>query len=575
MKQRLLSVWTVLAGIVFFLLPANATKANLGINFLLGCIAGGLIVRIRPGFPKPRPWIKAVVCVAAELILLRTASELFFKTWASEDAVQALLGRFFSGSTLPLRVLGGFLAVFSFPFVHIVVCTALERFVRMVKSIRWAKIWTGKRVGIASICKAVGIALLNLAAAAGLGLILLIAVYRIPMDGVASNTEVSARQMEAEGTYPDVFRWCTSQLDHFTDSIMLLEASDTTDAPVLERALMAYRGHTVGRNPWEVLVDRYVYGVEFGETADYARYWHGYLLFLKPLLKVTDYGTLCTVNGALQTALLIAVCLLMRKRGIGRYAIPCILLYLLLMPVALARSFQFSPCCYGMLLVALLLLMMNDGTRRRYAWIVFLNTGVFTAFYDYLTYPLATFGVPAAVLLALTAHDEPEARLRSMAENGIAWCFGYGGMWGFKWVLTAVFTDYDIFSSAMGAVAARTAFSSLDGGTRYSVMECAFRNFNLFLNTPAAVIAFGAAACMILYLTGRKAEGYDRTRCLIPYALLAVSPVVWFLFATNHAMDHAWFANKCCVNTAAAVLFGLTECVCRTQGVRNQRNGGV
>ena len=52
---------------------------------------------------------------------------------------------------------------------------------------------------------------------------------------------------------------------------------------------------------------------------DYARYWHGYLLFLKPLLLFFSLSDIRMMNAALQLILAAGVLLLaFRKRGLRR-----------------------------------------------------------------------------------------------------------------------------------------------------------------------------------------------------------------------------------------------------------------
>ena len=127
-----------------------------------------------------------------------------------------------------------------------------------------------------------------------LGFVLLVFSYLIPKDAMENHVRESVKVFEEEGTYPQlVAGFVDSQLDNWTDALMLLTAVyQDSENNVLRQAVLNKRSVIEGKNPAETLVS--VYSKE--ETRDviksysYGRYWHGYLLFLKPLLVFLNYG---------------------------------------------------------------------------------------------------------------------------------------------------------------------------------------------------------------------------------------------------------------------------------------------
>ena len=230
-----------------------------------------------------------------------------------------------------------------------------------------------EKLRLSNILKGTAAVAINLIVAASLGTFLLWAVYCLPIDSIECHVRSSAVTISEEGAYPRLYSWCHSQLDNWTDSIMLLEAADATEASALDKAMLAYRGSIEDKNPAETLVAHYVQDVEFTRTSDYARYWHGYLVVLKPLLSFFNYGTIRIINGVVQLLALIWVCVLMKRKGLTPYIIPYILCYLMLMPIALAKSFQFSSCYYVFTAGVIALLMMNKSARLKYVYLIFLN----------------------------------------------------------------------------------------------------------------------------------------------------------------------------------------------------------
>ena len=77
--------------------------------------------------------------------------------------------------------------------------------------------------------------------AAMVAVVLMVLTYSIPTEKIKDNVIQSATTFEIEGTYPVLSSSFTSQLDNWTDSIILLESSYEGEYSVLEKALINYR----------------------------------------------------------------------------------------------------------------------------------------------------------------------------------------------------------------------------------------------------------------------------------------------------------------------------------------------
>ena len=400
-------------------------------------------------------------------------------------------------------------------------------------------------------------ALLSIAIAVLCGTLLLIGVYLLPASGIDRHVRSSADTIAKEGTYPRLSELCTSQLDNFTDSIMLLEAAYSSGSP-LRDAMSVPRGYMEGRDVPETLTAHYIGGEPFDDEIWYARYWHGYLVFLKPLLAVMDYPALRTLNGILQAALVILISALLYRRGHRIAMLSYQLSYAMLMPVALASSLQFSSCFYVFNLACLALLLQKENDLRAKAPKLFLWCGILTAFFDLLTYPAAAFGMPMVFYLLLIGDDAAESKIVSLVRNGISWCLGFGGMWAAKWLLASAITGKNVIAEGMYRVAIRTYIPSEIDPSRYGWLECEIKNYGAFFATPFTAGAILLAGYLICWcLKAKKNSGRSLTLPLLPFALAALIPVAWHAFAVNHSTVHYWFTNKACVVSLTAILFGL------------------
>lgn len=166
--------------------------------------------------------------------------------------------------------------------------------------------------------------------------VLLLAAYALPGDRVRDHVYESAQTIAGEGLYPEYFGFKLFQMDNYTDTIMLTEAAAADEAPPL-RAMMTNTAYNVDN--FETLADDLQWYIEKDwaagaqrtdapelEPFSYARYWHGYLIWLRPLLLVTTItgvrvvqyvvlaGAVCGGGVAAAPPLRAAGCLLVRRQ---------------------------------------------------------------------------------------------------------------------------------------------------------------------------------------------------------------------------------------------------------------------
>lgn len=400
------------------------------------------------------------------------------------------------------------------------------------------------------------VAITNISLAAIIGTILLVCVYMLPIDIIEENVEKSAYIIQQEGTYPRVIRGFTSQLDNWTDSIMLLIAADDSIQMPLFAAMLNSRGYIQGKNNAEALVSNYLDGVEYDGEIQYPRYWHGYLFFLKSLLCFTNYKIIRIINGILQLFLVMVISYLLYKKGQKLAMVAYLICYCMLMPLALAMCMQFSACFYVFSFGCIRILSLTHENILRKGYIVFLYCGIMTAFFDLLTYPIATFGVTMTVYLLLTNTDSMKNRIVSIFSNGFYWGLGYACMWGAKWILASAITGNNYIADGMYEVLRRT--SSYVEEVSYSRIYSEFQNYKAFLKTPFSLFAIAFVGYM-LYRNSKRGRHSVSTllKGMAPFIIVAVVPILWYALAVNHSVIHFWFTNKACVVSVMAVMFGL------------------
>lgn len=403
--------------------------------------------------------------------------------------------------------------------------------------------------------------LVRIVLAAVAGTLLLAAVYALPLEPIDRHVAASAHIFAEEGEHPSVYDSFTSILDNRTDALMLLEAAYDGSGSVWEKAMLVQRGWAEGTDT-DTLTAHYLSGVPYRATAYYTRYWHGYLVPLKPLLMFLDYGGIRVLNAVGQWGALAAVLLLLaRKRRYGLIA-PYLLTVLMMLPDVISKNLEFTPCYYILSGGVVAVILARDRLRERpdamRRWVLlFAWLGIATPYFDFLTFPIATFGVPAVVWLDGQEERAPGIVFPRLAALLAGWGAGYGGMWVCKWLFGSIITRESLFGEAAGSIATRTAHESVE-----AVYIALGTNASAFFRSPAALAAAAyLAALLALYLRGggRRVPFRESLRLALPYLALALLPFLWYLAATEHSVGHWYFTCKAQSVTALALLSMLTE----------------
>ncbi|MBP5675284.1 hypothetical protein J6W91_03060 [Candidatus Saccharibacteria bacterium] len=396
------------------------------------------------------------------------------------------------------------------------------------------------------------------------GYLLVTFVYCLPTGNkTEEHMKSTATTMAAEGVYPVVTPKAYSVLDNFTDSLMLLTAAEpgAPENNPFNSAIDTVNQSIKDKNPHEVLTGHYLDGAEFETPAKYNHYWHGYLVFLRPLIRLTDYHYIRILNLLAQVALVIIAIRLMVKQKRKVLILPLLIFYLSMCPLASAKSLQFSANFYLTMVSIIAILKMKELKSKKMTFF-FLITGILTAFFDLLTFPLIVIGIPLALYLYLRNEKDLKKNFCEIVKNGFVWTFGYLGMWAGKWIIGG----HDTFMRAMKELFLWT--SSKDGPQLIDKWKWSIEsNWNNFTNSPAYFLF--QAFCIVM-LTLIVAELYQRKKTLklkaelkrifitaLPFFLIAMFSIAWYCIASGHCSHHSFMTFKTYTILTVSTMFGL------------------
>lgn len=228
-------------------------------------------------------------------------------------------------------------------------------------------------------------ALALLVAGISVGYVLLLFVYLLPTEPMRAHLAEAAVVLSGEREYHRVIPGVVStQLDNYTDSWMMGNAVYDSPRPVYERALTCTSAD-FGGGPLDGLV-RYL-GAEKGyREVDYTRYWHGYLVLLKPFFLLFDYADLRVFNVIVQLLLVFLIFRAFSKAGYELEAWGYVLSVLFMMPVVIPLSIQFSVIFYLTNFSVLVLLKAYDWIVEQNGLLLYFQLiGMCASYFDLLT----------------------------------------------------------------------------------------------------------------------------------------------------------------------------------------------
>lgn len=408
------------------------------------------------------------------------------------------------------------------------------------------------------------------------GLVILAGSSYLPASRIASNVSADVQVFVDEGLYPSwPIGWSDVRGDNFTDAWILNLAMIETEGGRARNTLLGASFRE--GDPIASLQLRTTDSVQ--ANTFYHRYWHGHIAITRPLLLFMTYSEIRTIN-----RLLILLCcgivagLVWRRLGWGSALSYALAMLAVGVPV-LAGSIQFVSVFYVAAAgTAAAALLTRGGDPRMWDLELFGLIGILAAFFDLLTAPALTWGVPAVVLIAAQAGRRNPHPLVLILRSGAAWVVGYIGFWATKWAINILIAKpgslevvgeqiEERVGTSMGLVDRASAlelnlrylFEQMTGGTWTNPTH-------VLMVTGATVVAVAVTLIMI-----RSASGRSLDSATVWVLAVGAAPFAWYLMAADHSTVHAWFTFR----SLAVTLFAVGVVLARSAAGRRSSRGAA
>ena len=387
------------------------------------------------------------------------------------------------------------------------------------------------------------------------GLLLLTGIFCLPTDTAKSHVEESLYNMidVAKDENGSVWRKkVIHEKDCFTDYLMVQNALEKVEGrSALEHAVYIYHYDLGNEQTWlteESLVESLKQGTEGMFLREYSRYWHGYLVWLKPLLMCMTWSHLESFLMIFQVFLLLAVIILSFYKKQYYLGIGVFVTLGFMKPLGVWASLTLMTCWTISLLAILILLLFRERIiKKNWREEFFLLIGIMTAYMDFLTYPIATLGIPLCFYIVQSMDEEDGwwQKLKQYIGMILCWGIGYVGMWAMKWLVAELIFQTGTLKDAVWSVIFRAepldGYSSRFSGVARTVdavlQQYDYRYYWIVMGIVIVALAF-TVSCLI------KKPSQKWLISVVCLSVTALFPFIWLVLTQNHTAIHCSYTFR-------------------------------
>ena len=408
----------------------------------------------------------------------------------------------------------------------------------------------------------------------------LLMIWMIPQGVIRGNVKESAEYLIEKDLFPYIKEGVfNTRQDNYADAILLniIYYADSS------HALASLLEGKYYRPEFSDVDDNLIKAVSDNPeaNAEYSRYWHGSMLFIRPLLLFANLKQIRILLAVLAILPLGVSMFLLVRRGLTGYAISLGVGLLAIKVWMIAYSLEYVMTFIVMSSTLLGVLWIDKGDeskKQRRLITLFTVSGVFTCFLDFLTTETLPLTIPMLTLIVLadkSGNLRPwKSTLKQIFLHSITFILSYGVTFIVKWLLSAIFLGKEAFKTAFGSVVERSVGSVNVGQTSLSpkasvfqkIMGAIWRNIGclfpfrdtmdyktvMFLVLGVCITLF---ACIYLFHSNKY---YVDLGILV--GVLSLIPIMRFLVLSNHAYLHYFFTYRALLVSIVGLLYYTWRC---------------
>lgn len=355
----------------------------------------------------------------------------------------------------------------------------------------------------------------------------------IQNENMEQNVIESEKILEKKGNLEEAGR---TLLDNWTDAVMINTAYSVDSAKPFESLIFDRRSYNPDKelildeeknddeNPIQDLQE----SIEGKNTKyyQYGRYWHGYLIFLRPLLCFFNYEIIRIILVAIINILSLILIYLVFKKVDKIIAV----IFTILLVYASFHVLGMSITYFSVIAISIIF-SIYIIQKQKISPISFFIVGGLTSFFDLLSAPILTLGIPLIIHLLINKEKCTYKKMLIMCVN---WGIGYGLIWISKWIISDLVYNSNLIADGINQTIQRTG--NKVGEKNINYIDVIKKNFEFYKKMIKENI-------IILVITMIGFKHWPNKQDL-KYILIATMPFAWYFVTQNHSYIHAKFTHR-------------------------------
>lgn len=394
---------------------------------------------------------------------------------------------------------------------------------------------------------------------------LLVLSCTIPQSKIYENSKASADYMTKHETdfYTPLLSEDNFELHDYADAIWLSIAYSVDSAHPLKSALEGKYYNGFGDRLYNMNFYRDTINKNLEANTYYYRYWHGPIMFLRPLLTQFTYMDIRYMNVLLLTGLCFVLIILLQKKLDVKAAVIFAAALLAVNFFVVPYCIEYVPMFYIMLISSILVLYLKDKQKVAY---LFLVIGICSNFFDFLTVETISLCVPLVIhfydLYLKGETEDSKKNLRYCIRLCVLWICGYLFTWVSKWLMASVVLRQNVMTNVMESISQRSV-GKVDELSFFEQLKNSLilniRGVFPFRMTkgPAGTIIMLLVVLALIFVIWFLYRKNKLEKVSIVFLVIAFIPYVRYMVMSNHSYAHSWFTFRAQISTIMAIFFAV------------------
>lgn len=299
----------------------------------------------------------------------------------------------------------------------------------------------------------------------------------------------------------------------------------------------------------------------------YYRYWHGSLIFVRPLLRIWNIRQIYVFHCFVLSGLILFLLIFLFKHSLTAEGISLIISMIAVSLWVVPLCLEFTWMFLLAFVVSIVSVKLAKEEKYDLFGILFFVTGMITIYLDFFTTETLTILIPLLLTLRIRKRQGKEGDGWFAVKCCILWGIGYVSMWAAKWCLASAVLNTDVTAAIQSSIEQHTGSAGYSTQTMY-LLSVFLKN--IYCLVPISYGLTGAVITFVIVFffgflpvcTNRvRLKETIRWQTILLYAFMGMIPYIRYAVIPHHSWYHYFFTYRAQAASVLALCFITLELV--------------